>query len=73
MYQSFPCRYGSNPQEKKSVFFGRFLGVLVAAQTTRKKCLGQHNFFSLDLVKINYIPVKLVHSCTSKKSFKKSQ
>jgi hypothetical protein len=51
-------------------------GVLVAAQMTRKKCLGLQYIFLKDLVKNKYknnIPTELIHSCTSKKSFKNSQ
>jgi hypothetical protein len=41
MNQSFPCRNGLILQEKEiQKKFGGFFGVLVAAQTTRKKHLG---------------------------------
>jgi hypothetical protein len=52
MNQSFPCKYGSILQENKNLKkIGSFFGVLVAAWTTRKKRLGQHNLFKKDLVK----------------------
>jgi hypothetical protein len=40
----------------------------------QNKHLGWHILFFLDKVKKrNHIPTKIVHSCTFKKSFKKSQ
>jgi hypothetical protein len=35
-----------------------FLGALVATQTTRKKCLGEYNFFSEDLVNKKLYPCR---------------
>jgi hypothetical protein len=55
MNQTSPCRYRFIPQKQKfNIFlevFWKFLDVLVVAWVTRKKLLGQHNFFSKDLVK----------------------
>jgi hypothetical protein len=58
MNQSFPCRYKYILQEKISNIFLEVFGVLIGAQTTRKKHLRQHNFFSKDLVKIKIIPLQ---------------